>query len=239
MVHVKQIATLAVTGCLMAGAALMLGCASDKPSKPATAAAPAPKPVSLGQIKSELLEAKTQIQATTDSLVKLRQSSQADAQANYNAFSEQYMKLQTKADSVKARANDLKAKTQAYYATWNKQIEVENPDLRRQAVQQKTDAERVYNSINSEMQLARIAFNPYMSNLKDVGNYLHGNLSPASLTSIGDLATKASGQAKEVNTHIDSIVSSVDKMSAATGESATARPPDAGAAAAPAAGTAK
>jgi len=216
MIHIKPMRHLMV-GFLLLGGLALLGCASEKPS--GAAAPPPPKPVGLGQIKSELIEAKAQMDTTTSSLNTLAKSAAPDAQANYNTFSEQYTKLKTQSDAVKARANDLKKKTSEYYATWNKQMEVENPDLRRQAVQQKADAERVYNSISSEMELARIAFNPYMSNLKDVGNYLRGNLTPASLASVSDLVTKANGQSKEVATHIDAIVASIDKMSAATGES--------------------
>src|SRR4051812_4509354 len=74
---------------------LMQGCASDKPAPPPAApAAPPPKPASLSQIKAELIEAKSQIQVTTDSLDKLQKSSPADANANYNRFTEQQLKLQ-------------------------------------------------------------------------------------------------------------------------------------------------
>ena len=111
---------------------------------------------------------------------------------------------------------------------WNKQAEVENPELRKQAVQQKADAERIHNTIISEMELARLSFQPYMANLKDAGNYLKGNLSPANLASAGDLVQQANGQAKEVDGHIGAIVSSIDKITTATGEGA----------AGPAAGTA-
>ena len=234
MITLKVLSRTWLAGSLLAAGALLSGCASDKPAAQAPAAKPAPQPVSLAQIKSELLESKAQIQATTEALNTLEKSSAADASLNYNKFTEEYLKLQAKSDAVKSRAEDLKSKTSAYYDLWTRQVEVENPDLRRQAVQQKGDAERIYNSIRSEMELARIAFNPYMANLKDVGNYLRGNLSPASLKSVTDLVAKASGQSKEVNTHIDSIITAIDKMAAATGEPSTT----AGAPAAPAAAAA-
>jgi hypothetical protein len=221
-------------GSLVAAMALLAGCASKKPAPKPAPAAPPPEPASLSQIKGELIKAKARIQMTTSSLETLQKSSPADASSNYNRFTEEYVKLQQESDVVKSRAADLKAKTSAYYALWNKQVDVENPDLRRQAVQQKSDAERVYNTVRSEMELARIAFDPYMANLKDVGNYLRGNLSPASLQSVSDLTARASGQAKEVNTHIDAILAAIDSMAKATGEGAPSTPAP-GAAPAPAA----
>jgi hypothetical protein len=229
------------------GLALVMlpGCASDKPkekaeAKPAAAVVaptPAPQPVSLGKIKSELMESKAQLAATNDSLNKLQKSSPADAQANYNTFSQEYLKMQSKADALSARSKDLKDKAAAYHAMWNKQMEIDNPELRQSAVQQKAQAEQTFNNIKSEMDLARLSFDPYMSNLKDAGNYLRGNLSPANLSSAGSLVEKANGQFKDVNTHLDAIITAVDKISAATGEGAAAAAA-AGASAAPAAGAA-
>lgn len=218
------ISLLALTLCVM-------GCASDKPKEapaaPAAAAAPPPpppQPVTLGKIKGEIVEAKAQIASTTDSLVALQNSSTTDAQGNYNKFAEEYTKLKSKSEQVKARSNDLKEKSTAYYAIWNKQVEVQNPELRRQAIEQKADAERTFSSIKSEMDLARLSFDPYMANLKDVGNYLNGNVTPANLKSTADLVKQAQTQAGEVNKHLDSIVASIDKMITATGEAPAAAP---------------
>jgi len=203
--------------------AMLAGCASDKP-KPAEAktAAPAPKPVSLTQVKSELATSKAQIQTTTDSLNKLQKSSPADAQANYNAFTEQYLKLKAQSEQVATRAEDLKTRASAYFATWDKQASVENPELRKGAVQQRAEARRTYDSIVNEMELARLSFKPYMANLADVGSYLRGNVSPATLNSISELVAKTNAQGKEVDTHLATIIGGIDKITTGTGEAAPA-----------------
>jgi len=249
MINTNRALRITLTTLVIAAGTLALaslsGCASDKPApEPVAPPAPPPKPTSLSQIKSELLEAKSQLQLTNDSLNKLQKSSTADAETNYNRFTEEYLKLQAKADAVSKRSKDLKDRASAYYAMWNKQVEVENPELRRQAVQQKADAERIFNTINSEMELGRLSFQPYMANLKDAGNYLKGNLSPANLQSASGLVEKANTQAKEVDGHIAAIISSIDKITSATGEAGaaagtgTAAPTGTGAAA-PAGTTAK
>ena len=235
-------AALAI-GLVAMALALLPGCASDKPketaeAKPAAAVTPPPQPVSLAKIKSELMESKAQLSTTNDALNKLQKSSPADAQANYNTFGQEYLKLQARTDGLATRAKDLKDKATAYREMWNKQMAIDNPELRHSAVQQKAQAEQTFNNIKSEMELARLSFDPYMANLKDVGNYLRGNLSPANLSTAGDLVTKANGQFKEVNTHIDAIITAVDKMSAATGEGAAAAGAGAPAAAPAAAGAA-
>jgi hypothetical protein len=211
---------------LFAAALLLSGCAGEKPKPaPQVAAPPPPKPVSLAQIKTELQEAKAQMAATTDSLNKLHKSTPADAQANYDAYTGEYLKLKSKADGVATRAEEIKSRASGYFAMWDKQAEVQNPELRRAAVQQRASAERTYNEIVNELELTRMAFRPYMSNLADAGNYLRGRLNPATLGSMTDLVTKANDQSKEVAGHVDAIVKAIDSISAATGEGAAAPAP--------------
>jgi hypothetical protein len=195
------------------------GCASEKPvPKAATVEAPKPQPASLTTIKAEILNTKAQIASTTDALNTLQASAPDAAQASYNKFTDEYLKLKAKSDAVSARAADLKARTEAYYAMWNKQADVDNPELRRQAIQQKADAEKIFSTINTELDLTRSTFQPYMSNLKDIGNYLRGNVTPANLKSVAELAEKTNAQAKDVSAHADAIVAEIDKITAATGE---------------------
>jgi hypothetical protein len=215
---------LAAAMIVMAGA-LLAGCAKDKPAaKPQAAPPPPPKPVSLTQIKAELQDAKAQMQTTTDSLNKLHKSSQADAQANYDAYTGEYLKLKSKADAVSKRSEEIKSRASAYFAMWNKQAEVENPELKRQAMQQRAGAERTYNEIVNELELTRMSFKPYMSNLTDVGNYLRGRLTPATIGSTTDLVTKANAQSTEVATHVDAITKAIDSITAGTGEGAAGIP---------------
>src|SRR6476620_4657233 len=158
---------------IILAAALLSGCAKDKPApKAAAAPPPPPKPVSLTQIKAELQDTKAQMMATTDSLNKLHKSSQADAQANYDAYTGEYLKLKAKAEGVSKRSEEIKSRASAYFAMWNQQAQVENPELKRQAMAERASAERTYNEVVNELELTRMSFKPYMSNLTDVGNYL-------------------------------------------------------------------
>jgi hypothetical protein len=215
-IGVAAAAALILPAC---AAGILGGCASEKPApKAAPVEAPKPQPASLTTIKSEILNTKAQVQTTTEALNNLAGSSTDQAQANYNKFTEEYLKLKAKSEAVSARSADLKARTEAYYSMWNKQSEVDNPELRRQAIQQKADAEKIFSTINTELDLTRSSFQPYMSNLKDVGNYLKNNVTPANLKSVADLVTKTNAQAKEVGDHADHIVAEIDKITAATGE---------------------
>jgi hypothetical protein len=251
MVKNSKFVQMIFASLLVAGAvAWVAGCKSDQPKSEAPAPAPAPvaekpappQPVSLAVIKQNLIEAKAQVQATTDSLAKLSASSTADAVPNYNAFSEQLAKLQTKAEETKNRANDLRKRGADYLAMWNKQATVQNPELRRQAIEQQGQAQQTLNQLTSEMDATREEFQPFMANLTDVSNYLRGNVTPANLQSTSGLVTKATEQGNSVNQHIDGVIGALDSVAVALGQS-TAAPqakggaPAGGSAAQPAADT--
>src|SRR4051812_17147680 len=82
MTTMKLLAKAWFVALFVAATALSSGCASDKPAAPPPPQKPAPQPVSLSQIKSELLQSKAQIQTTTDSLATLEKSPAADASSN-------------------------------------------------------------------------------------------------------------------------------------------------------------
>src|SRR5262249_49787675 len=139
-------------------------------------------------------------------------------------FQTEYAKLQSQADVCRSRAEGLRTRTQAYFDTWNKQqSEINNPDLRRRATEQRAAAERTYATIKSEMELTKLSFDPYMNQLKDVSNYLKGNLSPAAISSTNDLVAKANSDAKQVSEHLDAVVGGINDVMAANGEAATVK----------------
>jgi len=186
-------------------------------SKPPPMAPPPPPPASLSQIKDEMVKVRAQMDTTTDAMNALAKSSNADVQANYDKFNVEYTKLQGQAEQLRTRADDLKMHTQAYYDTWNKQAEVSNPDLRRRATEQRAEAERTFSTIKSEVELTRLSYDPYVSQLKDISSYLKENKTPAALATVSDLASKASTNGAEVNKHLDAVLAGINKVMTASG----------------------
>jgi hypothetical protein len=195
---------------LFAFAASVVGCASSPPPAPA----PPPPPATLSQIKADLQSAKTQMSMTTGALNALAKSTSSDVQANYNRFSRERAELEVMVDSNRARVADLKVRSKQYFDTWNNEAAVGNPDLQRRLAQQRADAEKTYSTIKSEMEMAKLAFNPYMANLKDVQSFLKTDPSPARISTASDLIAKINEDGKNVEQHIDAVLAEIDKMMA-------------------------
>jgi hypothetical protein len=196
----------------------------------ATAAAPPPPPPSsppatLTQIKDELTQARAQVETTTASMNTLSQSGGADVANNYDKFATEVAKLQRDVETCRARADDLKGRAQAYFDTWNRQAEVQNPDLRRSAIAQRAEAERTFATIKSEMELTKLSLDPYMKHLTDISSYLKINKSPAALATVQDAVAAAAGDGTEVGKHVDAVLAGIDKVMAASGEATPAAAP--------------
>jgi len=199
------------------------GCASSKPKPVAAAPPPAPPPpATLSQIKDDLVRARAQIAATNDAMSALTKSSTADVQANYDRFNVEFTKLQNQAEALRERSDDLKTRTQAYYDTWNKQAEVQNADLRRSATEQRAEAEKTFSTIRSEIELAKLSYEPYVSQLKDISSYLKENKTPAALATVSDIAARATADGKSVDKHLDGVLGGINKIMVATGAEAAA-----------------
>jgi len=216
-------AVLTRTALTLAAALLLTGCSSnDKKPAPAPATAPAAQapaptqpPVTLRQIKTDLINAKAQLATTTGALTTLKQSSAADAQNNYNTYAAEYVKLQQSANLTREHAKDLRQRSKAYYEAWSKE-QAPNAEIQRRAIEQRAEATKTFSTITSEMDLARLSFDDYMKNSKDVGSYLKESVAPARIQTVSDLIGKIEGQSTDVTKHIDAIVGGVDQMLAAT-----------------------
>jgi len=211
----------ALAGPMLAAGALLAGCAPEEP--PAEHAAPFvtrpnPGPASLSTIKSELSGAKTQLRLTTDALNALVTSSTGEAQANYGKYTDEYAKLKSKSDAVSARSADLKQRVSNYHALWREETGVVDPELRGQALQRQANAERLFGTINTELELVRDSFHPLMADLKELQIYFRDNFIPARLTGVADRVAKVNAEAREVDSHAAAILSAIDEITAATGE---------------------
>jgi hypothetical protein len=113
---------------------------------------------------------------------------------------------------------DLKERVSNYQAMWDREVGMVDTELRNQELRQKADAQRIYGTIKSEMELTRNSFHPLMANLKELSTYLRGNLVPAKLNSVSGQIEKADAQAKEVDTHAAAIIAAIGEITAATGE---------------------
>jgi membrane-bound lytic murein transglycosylase len=204
---------------LFVGAMGLVGCSSDekKPAPAPAAAEPMAPPVTLRQVKTDLLHSKAQLETTTNAMTALKQSSQENAQANYNTFATEYAKLQSSADNTRQHAKDLRQRSREYYEAWSNETS-SNPDIQRSAIQQRAEANKTFTTISSEMDLAKMSFDQYMKDAKDVGTYLKTGVSPARIATVSDTITKAEGESADTTKHLDAIVAGVDQMLAASGK---------------------
>ena len=201
---------------LLALGAILTGCASKDPEPNPVAARP---PATLGQIKTDLVNFKAQVNVTTEAVNAMANSTAtADAQANYTRFATEHAKLVSMADANRSRIEDLNTRTKAYFDTWAKETEGANPDLQRGMLEQRADAEQSFTNIKSNLQLGKLAFDPYMANLKDLEAHFAGGVAPARISAASDLIAKVNQDGQTVQDRVDAVVVEIDKMMEASGD---------------------
>jgi hypothetical protein len=194
--------TLAIRGCgawLIAAAIVIAGCAPQQSAAPPTSAVAVERPpVDLIQIKSELLEAQSQLGKTNDALNALAKPPRQDLSQKYDAFSTQYYKLQTKLNLARSHAYDLKSQAKAYPAGAGA-----------------SDADRLGSTANEQMDATRFAFNRYTSTLEQIRGLLASDRSAAGVESVAGLIARSNAEAQNLDGHITALTKAIDELSAA------------------------
>jgi hypothetical protein len=185
--------TIAIRKCgawLIAAAIAISGCAPQQSAAPPSSAPLERPPVQLMQIKSELLDAQSQLGKTNDAMNLVAKPPREDLNRKVEALGTQYYKLQIKVNVARSRAYDLKSQATAY------------------------DAGPVGNAANEQMEATRFAFRRYMSTVEEIRGFLASDRSVAGVESVAGLIAKANGEAQELDTHITALTKAIDQLAA-------------------------
>jgi uncharacterized protein YhaN len=151
--------------------AFMIGCASTGPQQALKTTS------SMRDTKDELLLTKAQVRATMTSLNSLVGESENDLRTQYAQYSKEVKSTDRQAKKLRDRADKMNAQSGAYFTTWEKNLEtIQNPDIRKRSEERRAQAFDSYKKIDTAMQSANEAFDPFLSNLKDIQRYLGNDL---------------------------------------------------------------
>ena len=173
---------------------------------------------SLNAVLKEIGKGKTQVQSAMDALSALASGGEANLTKNYNTFTKQVSGLNKTREAVKARAEDVTARREAYLAEWQKKSqEVTNPEIQAHMQQRAEQVKAVMESLAPAGDALREAFPPFFSDLNDVQKMLSVDLSPQGVAAAKPIAEKvvANGNIiiKSLDTYITTLTQVRDQLS--------------------------
>jgi TolA-binding protein len=201
----------------------MVGCASTGLQQASKATS------SMRDTKDELLLTKAQVRATMTSLNSIVGQSENDLRKQYDQYTKEVKSTDKQAKKLRDRADKMNAQSGAHFATWEKNLEtIQNPDIRKRSEERRTQAFDSYKKIDTAMQSANEAFDPFLSNLKDIQRYLGNDLTALGILSIFPVFENVNANATTVEERLDAVIAEIDRVAAEMSTSKGSQTPSKG-----------
>lgn len=195
---------------LASGLALS-GCATSKGYTRATETT-----ARVDDLHAELDLLKIQIDTTAGALKGLVDGQDQDLRPLFTGFVKQVDKLEAGTERVEASADRMRAQGETYYTAWELELEsISDPGLRKESEERRDQARERFRALVSTVKEARAAFEPYLTDLRDIQVFLNNDLNPSGVTAISDDAEKATERGEGLRVHIDEVIAELEEVTAA------------------------
>lgn len=166
---------------------------------------------SLENTREELSRGTTEIDEVLVTLDRL-EARPADLKPAYSTFRSQVRSLEGRADAVGRRVRDMRVRSSEYSTKWQSQNDsISNPDLRATAEERAERVRSRYDQIDSRAQEVRAAYDPFITELRDLETFLSNDLTYAGVNAAKPVFDAARSRAAELKAKVADLVSDLDE----------------------------
>ncbi len=165
---------------------------------------------SVGNVKEEMVETKSQLRATLSALNELA-SEKGDLEKQYKALSKQMDKLRSQLRTVRFRSNDMERRRDIYIHTWRYELQhVSNPEIRKLSREGRDRAREMFDRIGFAIQEIQQVGLPFHSDLHGLHKHLGNALNTGAVQRAMPLINKLRTQGHGVTVKIDIAIVELD-----------------------------
>ncbi len=168
---------------------------------------------SIAEFRDEIVNVKKEVDATMTALDKIITTAATDPRKPFKEFDKAVPRIDDAAKKAKKRGEDIKARGQAYFKDWEKELaDVSNPDIRKLAEERKANLQTTFESIRNFMAPARDQFNTWLADLKDLNKYLSADLTINGIDAAKELISKTKTEGQAVQQSMDKVVAELNTV---------------------------
>lgn len=181
----------------------------------------------IATFRAEVLNGKKAIDQTMAALDQVAASAATDPRKAYEQYSKSVANLESTANKVRKRSEDMRAQGKEYFDQWEKQLaQVKNPEIQQLAAQRKAKLNETFDNIKNVAEPLKAKFEPWMSDLKDLQTYLGNDLTVSGVDAAKSLFKKTRASGLEVQQSMDALIAELNTISATiTAAKAQPQPP--------------
>jgi hypothetical protein len=167
--------------------ALMAGCATKGTYQQGTATG-----AGLMAAADKIDLGSTNVDWTLASLNDLVNNPSGDLVPKFKVFNDSVTKLQSSYQNLQDATMDARQKGNDYMTAWDAQLAtIMNPDIKNASQQRKAAVQAELNDTKRSYAQVRVAFDPFMANLKDIQTALGTDLTAGGITAVKSAADQA------------------------------------------------
>jgi hypothetical protein len=169
------------------------GCASNNYNRSANTAA------TLDQSSSMVIKGSLLIDESLADLNDLVSNPAPDLRKQFEKFNNVVGELDASAKDLAGKAREMKSQGKDYFAGWDKEsAQIRNEDIRTRSEARRNEVASHFDRISEQYDTTQAAFQPLLSDLRDVQKFLSTDLTTGGLAAIKDTAAKATRDAVPV-----------------------------------------
>jgi hypothetical protein len=201
--------SLAFSTMLLLSATLLGGCATtgmDRSVKTSN---------SIRDVDSEIRKMIVQIDATGSSLDSLVVSGKPELKKHFDSYSDNLVKLDHEGKKTLKRVDEMKLHSKEYFAEWEKEGDTfTNPQIRELSVERRTRLASVYAQVPAAGVGIKGAYLAYMTDLKEIQQFLSNDLTPRGIEAIDPVARKTVQDRETLKASFAPVLTALDDIKA-------------------------
>lgn len=168
---------------------------------------------SIAEFRDEIVTIKKEVDSTMAALDKIVTTAATDPRKAFQDFDKALPRIDDAAKKAKKRGEDIKARGQAYFQAWEKELaSVNNAEIRKLAEERKVKLQGTFGSIRTSMEPVRDQFNTWLADLKDLQKYLSNDLTIGGIDAAKGLIGKAKTEGQGVQQSMDKVIAELNTI---------------------------
>jgi chromosome segregation ATPase len=170
---------------------------------------------SIQEVDNEIRKMIVQIDVTGTSLDSLVMAGEPDLKKSFDTYSDNLAELDKEGKKVLKRVAEMKSQSTEYFAEWEKQGDAfTNPQIRELSEERRSKLAGIYAQVPAAGAGIKGSYNAYLTDLKEIQQYLSNDLTPKGIEAIAPVAKKSIQDREVLKESLKPVISALDEIKA-------------------------
>jgi hypothetical protein len=161
-----------------------------------------------------------QLDASGGSLDELMRPGQPDVKKAFNLYTDNISKIEKMEKDFAKHADEMKARGKDYFEEWQKEgNKYKNPQIQELSDQRRAELGEIYGRIAENSVGVRDAFKTYVSDAKEIQNYLSNDLTSKGIEAIAPISRKVVTNGEYLRNAIKNVQTAIERARAEMAQS--------------------